>query len=258
MIRHNVLLVLAVSSLVVVAGCRNQSTPSTAPKDGKVDAKANDPAKTRPAVPLAKPSIFVSAEQCFKDMKDAEASKKYQGAIIEVQGRVHSLSMIPGDIVGLWAGPARGLDEQVWIKTVDKTPWEKVAIGQTIKAIGKAPETWTNPTLIEAVITDSPGLPAPISSEALAAENTRDHKAALKKYGNKALVVTGVVTKVDTGVNTKISLKDDGITKVSTRFQGDAMKFAQTIKVGSTIKINALVDGMHEQFIHLATPMLMK
>lgn len=247
MMRCLYLFVLAVSPLVLGTGCGNRPAPAVAPKGGE---KFEEPAKSKPAD--AKP-ISVSAEQYYKDSKDPAASKKYENAIVEIEGEVFSLNMANDGtgMLTLKAGP--GSLDTIMMMTAEKAPWEKVAVGQKVKVVGKVSPVY----ITDAKITEAPGLPAPISSETLAAENTSNNEAAAKKYGNKSLVVTGVVTKKE---DYEVFLKDDGKTKILARFDGFSKTLADTVKVGDTIKIHAKAPPVliQREEITFYLPLLMK
>jgi hypothetical protein len=218
---RSVWLTMAIVALAAASGCTGSDKKGDA-KDGKSAANA-------------KPSVSVDAVTYAKDVaKGGADAKKYAGTI-ELEGKVAFFNDRPegGEIV-LWAGP--NPTDQVLVRVADKKPWESVLIGQSIKAVGAVPEmNIVIGALNDAKIVHKGAAPPTVASEALAAEFTKDDKAAAKKYAD-GVVITGTVEKKD-GHN--LTLKGDGKTSIETHvlFGEEAKKKSDAVKVGDAVKV---------------------
>ncbi|HWG46256.1 MAG TPA: hypothetical protein VN688_26075, partial [Gemmataceae bacterium] len=147
---HHRLILFATLGLWVpsmLVGCRDKVlTGGSPPTSGGVEVPRKNgtpPTPQNQSTPSrlpAKPDFSLTAEAFYNEVVDklATASKKYDGRVVELTGKIASIgrnALDPNEppVITLDCGPQQG----VFCATVDKQPWLKCVPGQTVKISGK-------------------------------------------------------------------------------------------------------------------------
>jgi hypothetical protein len=233
------LLVLLCVAGLVTAGCTRVSPPPAPPEEKVLPRPVKDPAP--PDVTDTPPKFTLTADELAREyQKDrAAADKKYDGAVIEVSGEV---SMVGTNLAG---DALVFLNDRLTCATVDKEPWASVSKGQKVTIKGAWLQSRGSASLEGCVIVEKGPNPATVlTAEQLAAEYAAGRQAAINKYKEKYLIVTGeVVTKDENRAGAPV-LRLKGTDKVSVDcgFTADdeAKKAVEPLAAGHKVKVIGL------------------
>lgn len=218
--------------MLLAVGCGKAGTPSPS-------GKGSDEAP--PFVSkLGTPDFNLSAADFHAEHKKGNLAlaQKYAGKVIEVQGVVknvgRNVSKMP--YIALEAEDLLG----VMCFTMDKKPWERVAVGQKVKVRGKFPEAVIGVTLSDCEVAEAgEGAAATLPATDLARKYRADPDAVSKKYDKKSLIVFGEVVKkdYDEGGAPSLELKGADQVKVLCAFTAFEKDLVDPIQVGQHVHI---------------------
>jgi tRNA_anti-like len=183
-------------------GPQSVPTPPLDPKLGpKVSPNGDVPAPT-PKAPesLAKvrPDVIYTAEELRVHEKTdgGYLFTKHTDKVVELTGMVEHAShggVGEGTAVYVFLHGGDGILDTIRCQTSDEAPWKKVFPGQTAVLRARPTALGLRWEIIEA----KGPTPPEVTAEQLASDIAADRDAVTKKFGNKYLIVTGVIDKVD-------------------------------------------------------------
>lgn len=225
-------------------------------------AGCRPPVPSQPRTEFDRTPVSVSAEQLTKELladRDA-AIKKYQGRIVTVDGEIEN-PFASRDLQALEVKfhpalqPAPGGRPLVCkIRSQDRAKAERLSPGQKVVVKGTcAPQSLPFPELTDCELVRVGEDPAPaLTSIDLAREFAADSAGAAKKWNDKFLIVTGVVTdaprrfegqQADTVFTLEgVDDKDGKPIRVAVRHV-ENMATAQ-VKVGDKVTIKGQCNGL--------------
>jgi hypothetical protein len=193
----------------------------------------------------AKPDFSLTAEAFYNEVVDnvSAASKKYDGRVVELTGKVTSLGrneLNPNEppIILLDGGP----QQFVLCSTVDKQPWLKCVPGQTVKIRGKVhgSRLYVAVSVHDCEFTVVSGNPATPLSVGQLLKDIASDAAAKQKYDGKIVFLSGEfvsVKKSDTGFGFHriVELKGDGKRPIHCQGKSSDDLFLKKLKAGEPV-----------------------
>jgi hypothetical protein len=184
-------------------------------------------------------------EATKEERKRVGADSKYTGKLLELSGLVEFPIVDDGNQSPIFtlksAKLPTGLDTTFSITCVcdDRSLYGALGRDQTVLVRGWYDESGQLKSC--RVVEKGPDTRVQVTAEQLAADFTTNREAAVKKYFDRTLVLTGTVTKIKPhGEGLTINcheLKGDGKTVVEVRYNKPAV--ADQYKVGDTVKITS-------------------
>jgi hypothetical protein len=220
-------------ALVFAAGCGQEPSAGKAPP-GK-DAAPRPPGKPRPDVRM---TSIAFAESYAADR--AEAFLQYEGKWLELTGLITgmgrtinkrpqlTLQGVPGTLLG------------VMCFMRDPEPWKTYTPGQEVKVVGRFTAQSGAAALVDCVVAEAGKIAVPsVTAAVLAHEYIDDRNAAVRKYDEKHLIVTGEVVQKETNDAgaVQLDLKGEGTTNIRCTFTSSEKEVADAVKVGQKVSV---------------------
>jgi hypothetical protein len=193
-------------------------------------------------VVLGQDRIVVSAAQLIEefDKDEKTANQKYQGAMLEVAGKV---LRVDKSSTGQPFVEVRAGKKLLGLKcyTIAKEPWGTFGPGQEVKVAGKWPPAPVVAELRDCTVEAVGQSPLrSVAAQELAGECAADLAGSHKKYSGTMLLVSGTVA--DRGYPKKagtflVYLQTEGDMRVSCRFPGSEKKFVLRLKAGQPLTV---------------------
>lgn len=202
--------------------------------------KLSEADKIAALLPETTPAYSLKAKDLLAAQKrdPGAVSQKYRGKWIEVEGTVHGFMRRYYATILLEGEFLQGID----CTTDLQEPWQQVSPGQTVRIRG----AWGpfGGTLTDCRIVEVKGDPCPtIAAVDLAKECTADRGAAIKRYEDHYLIVPGRLTAKRGERYVEFSLDGDGKAEVVCRFDPEERDWANSIKIGDSIKVMGRFTG---------------
>jgi hypothetical protein len=177
----------------LLAGCGKPASPVSQDDTGVSESPAPKPNSAEP------PSDFaLSAETFAEEVRDgpAAAAKKYDKRVVELWGKVVSFARHPLDPSGRPSIRLASRDPQfpVVCETVDKSPWTKCTLGNTVRLRGtvNGPLLFGAARMFDCELAAVSGAPAmAVAVDQLLKDIAADKDAAEKKYDGKVILLSG-------------------------------------------------------------------
>jgi len=210
-------------------------------KDGDKDKNGDKGTENR------KPDFTLTADEIVKELtKDEKAGQqKFSGKLVEITGEVDSVQVTNEPWARVWLKGSGKHPAIFCVVSTDQVPKaSQLSRKQKVKLTGTAGEklgTYSDLDKCSLIELDKSNV-IRITSEDFAKEFTADKKAAMSKYTDKDLIITGLLEEVlsdDKGTNF-LKVKGDGKSRLSFKQIHDPTPF---FKKGQTATLRLELNG---------------